>query len=201
MLADSSIRACSGRGILTNYACNSTFFPTFRLSYSRVCGRILAYQHGVPDAFLELVTAGDTVEISYLDGISLTHGEPGAREHIWSFAAARGDRDSSIMTTVVCDCTNSNAWPHTTGFIGNDYFCDTANHQSTVNNESPDFYPDDPLWDGAGCATTSTCCQFNSPPWFCKTLPQQTTDDLEVRICHSRGTEDTPVHLVELYVQ
>ena len=69
------------------------------------------------------------------------------------------------------------------------------------NNTDTTFYQDDPLWDGAGCSSLSTCCQFNSPPWFCRALPQPTTDDLEVRICHARGLEDTPVQLVEFYVQ
>jgi len=28
-----------------------------------------------------------------------------------------------------------------------------------------------PLWDGEGCRPTSSgCCQFNNPPWFCKHL-------------------------------
>ena len=32
-------------------------------------------------------------------------------------------------------------------------------------------YTADPLWDGEGCDETNTCCDFNSPPWFCKDLP------------------------------
>ena len=35
-----------------------------------------------------------------------------------------------------------------------------------------------------GCSGGSSCCQFNNPPWFCKTLPQS-TDDLEIRICNT----------------
>jgi len=64
------------------------------------------------------------------------------------------------------------------------------------------FYSDDPLWDGQGCGATSTCCQFNNPPWFCKQLPHVTTDDTEVRICagHGYGDIDTPVELVEIYI-
>ena len=39
-------------------------------------------------------------------------------------------------------------------------------------------------------------------PWFCKQLPQTTTDDIEARICRDNiyGSEDTPVELVELYI-
>ena len=48
----------------------------------------------------------------------------------------------------------------------------------------------------------ATCCTFNNPPWFCKQLPQTTTDDMEVRICATHGitNEDMPVELIEIYV-
>ena len=43
------------------------------------------------------------------------------------------------------------------------------------------YYPDnDPLWDGEGCGPTSICCDFNNPPWFCKTLPQPTSARLKL---------------------
>ena len=64
------------------------------------------------------------------------------------------------------------------------------------------FYPNDPLWDGQGCGT-STCCTFSNPPWFCKQLPQATTDDIEIRLCgtyyESVTQEDTPIELMEIY--
>ena len=52
-------------------------------------------------------------------------------------------------------------------------------------------------------------CSFNNPPWFCKELPQPTTDNIEVRVCGDEGiigdpnvyNEDTPVSLIELYAQ
>ena len=68
------------------------------------------------------------------------------------------------------------------------------------------LYANDPLWDGQGCGATS-CCELSyppgvTPPWFCKQLPQTTTDDIEVRICGDQGTanEDIPVELIEIYV-
>ena len=40
----------------------------------------------------------------------------------------------------------------------------------------------------------------NNPPWFCTTLPQPTTDDIELRNCASEATsnEDTLVQLVDI---
>ena len=88
-------------------------------------------------------------------------------------------------------------------FIGNDYFCESGNPDTTWTNM---LYASDPLWDGQGCGSSS-CCNLTSPPgvtapWFCKQLPQATTDDLEVRICRNEPTsnEDTPVELIELYI-
>ena len=43
------------------------------------------------------------------------------------------------------------------------------------------FWPNgDPLWDGQGCGPTSSCCTFNSPPWFNVQLSSPTTDDIEM---------------------
>ena len=69
------------------------------------------------------------------------------------------------------------------------------------------FIDNNPLWDGDGCTGSSTCCEFNNPPWFCKQLPEPTTEDIEIRIMSSAGKgyslegEDTPVQLIEIYVQ
>ena len=65
------------------------------------------------------------------------------------------------------------------------------------------FFPDDVLWEGQDCTSTSTCCEFNNPPWFTKNLPTATTDDIELRICtdYEQRSEDIPLELIELYVQ
>ena len=55
---------------------------------------------------------------------------------------------------------------------------------------------------GAGCVS-GTCCTFNSPPWFCKTLPHPTTDDIELRLCIDKGhtnNENVVFEKVELYI-
>ncbi len=55
----------------------------------------------------------------------------------------------------------------------------------------------------AGCGGTSTCCQFNNPPWFCKQLPQPTTDDIELRLCADGSTrdEDITIRQVDIFIQ
>ena len=50
---------------------------------------------------------------------------------------------------------------------------------------------------------TNTCCQVNNPPWFTKTLPSPTADDIELRMCYwgGLGHIDIPIELIEIYVQ
>ena len=188
----SPVRTC-GRGRTSEGGCNSVFYSTYGMTYTRVCGRIIAYQHGFPDAFNPFYING-----TYLDGVSLTHGSDGSQQHIWSFVSAGGE-GSFFGSTSICACSSSNPWPHSTSFVGEDYFCDSGNH--AIESSTTTFYSDDPLWDGQGCGSSSACCKFNSPPWFCKTLRHFTTDDLEVRICKNYNDEDIPIQLVELYVQ
>ncbi len=65
------------------------------------------------------------------------------------------------------------------------------------------FYGADPLWDGAGCGPTNTCCTFNNPPWFYKELLEPTMDDIEMRVCQSEGSsnEDIAIEMIDIYVQ
>ena len=103
----------------------------------------------------------------------------------------------------MCQCTRTDI--DTTGqvtvppFVGEDYFCETG---SRSDHTTLRFYEDDPQWDGEGCGAISTCCSFNNPPWFCKQLPQPTSDDIELRLCGSEGlAEDTPIEIVEIYIK
>ncbi len=197
----SPVRAC-GRG--HDRGCNSVTYSTHGLFYNRVCGRVLGYQNQFNYAFFGLIGfSASIIDEPYLDGVSLTHGSAGSRQHIWSFASAAGEPAQgpsfNFRVDVLCDCSNSDPWPFNTSFVGNDYFCDAGNEGHLQTR----FYSEEPLWDGDGCGLNSTCCQFNNPPWFCKTLPQPTTDDLEVRACNTifRGQTDVPVELIELYIQ
>ncbi len=191
------LRTC-GRISNGQSGCVSTTYQTHGVAYTQACGRIKAYQYGSTTAFvLYDVDNKKTIDSPYLDGISLTHGQS-PRQHIWTFAGARDETGSS---NYYCPCTRPNIT--FTGsvppFIGQDYFCDTASRDAVQIK----FYPDDPLWDGQGCGGTSTCCEFNNPPWFCKQLPQPTTDDIELRICYdsSAYNEDTPIEIVEIYIR
>ena len=200
-LTTTPVRGCI-RPSSTNNCHSATFQTKYNgQTYSRVCGRIYAYQRGSPDAFGRSIEGNPGLEDAYIDGVSLTHGAPGSRQHIWSFVGSVYETATSYNAKSNCACTNSDQdWPYQVpSFVGNNYFCDTG-------NPGPDFpdtvHTDDPLWDGAGCGPTNTCCQFNNPPWFCTTLSAATTDALELRICHdeAENNEDIIVSFVELAV-
>ena len=187
-------RVCGRRS--TSASCEGLTYSTGSEWYDQVCGRIIGYQISTPDTFNG---AGLSIDTYYFDGVSVTYGSP--RQHIWSFV---GGLDEGLHNNLgsVCPCvTRSTSGSRIPSFVGQNYFCEAG---ITQYNETFVFYPNgDPLWDGQGCGPTSSCCTFNSPPWFNVMLSSLTTDDIEVRICGNEGiaNEDTPIQLIELFVK
>ena len=199
-LTSSPKRVCD----ITSSGCVSNNFDVYGAQYSHICGRVIGYQKSVLSAFLYHSRGIDAV---YVYGVSLTHGQS-PRQHIWTFAGAL-DETAGFSSRSKCPCVNQNLDPTPTlpGFIGNDYFCDTAFETSwdTVPNYES-IQVSDPLWDGEGCGPTSTCCHDSqrnvNPPWFVKTLSSPTSDNIEMRLCSPDGSSyTTPIEIVELYVQ
>ena len=186
---DSTRRTC---GISVASGCSSITFSSAALRYSRVCGKIRAYQVGSTDSFGGYRSSQLDINDQYVDGVSLTHGN--LRQHIWTFASAL-DEVSNSDSNCLCVSTSSPSLPPT--FVGMDYFCDTGSSGAV---RADTFYGDDPLWDGAGCGHRSMCCSFNNPPWFYKQLSQSTTDDIEMRVCRSESSENIAIELAEVYV-
>ena len=197
-ITKSSKRLCGKK--LDGAGCSSTVFQVHGINYTHVCGKVIGYQDKSTDAFQQTEHRTNGIDGNYVDGVSITHGYY-PRRHIWTFAAALSE--GSIHPKALCSCTNSQISPSllqpVPSFVGNDYFCDTG---STTYLRHI-FYPNDPLWDGQGCGSHSTCCTFNTPPWFFKTLSSSVSDNLELRICsdEQHASEDTPLEKIELYVQ
>ncbi len=107
----------------------STTYPTYGVEYSKVCGRIIAYQSSTPDAFDPYFdNRALSIDDVYVDGVSLTHGQS-PRQHIWTFANAL---DETRSDAYVCPCTRPDL-PYTgvvPPFIGQDYFCETGSRQA-----------------------------------------------------------------------
>ena len=178
-------------GTNSSLFCSAVFIPVNALNYSKVCGKVRAYQVSSTDSFSSRST---DINGAYLDGISLTYGSP--RQHIWSFAAALDEVGSDPTSN--CPCINISQVGQASSppnFVGSEGSSGQYNYQHV--------YSDDPLWDGAGCGSQNTCCSFNNPPWFYKQLSEPTTEDIEMRVCRNEkvNNEDIAVDMIEIFTQ
>ena len=193
-----SKRTC-GRASGGYRTCDSVTFPVSGGEYSRVCGRIKAYQWGEGLAFWSYHNGYvTTIDGAYVDGISVTHN----RQHIWTFAAGLSENDPA-RPHFGCPC-DANHTIHVPPFVGEDYFCESGvNEPWDGNRHLTVLHSNDTLWDGENCLSSSTCCSLHNPPYFVKQLPTPTADHIEARICLYDPLQysNTAVELVELYVQ
>ena len=197
-MTEYSKRTC-GRKSTGISTCDSASFPVSGGEYSRVCGRIKAYQFGSTVAFYSYhYRRVTTIDGAYACGVSLTHGTP--RNHIWTFVA--GASEGNPTWDEVCPC-DTNTTIRIPPFVGNDYFCESGVNEPWHNRNNFIFHPNDTLWDGEDCISSSTCCSQHNPPYFTKQLLTPTTDDIEARIClnYPFSRANLAVELVELYVQ
>ena len=181
----SRVRAC-GRSATSRGSCPATTYFTGH-QYSRICGKVIGYQVGTPDAFHSYCTDN---EIEF-NGISITYGAH--RNHIWSYIAAPYDARNLSSN---CPCSSKQV-KLTPRFIGDNYYCESGNPSNICSTSQ--FFSNDPLWDGQQCE--GTCCTgTNSPPWFSAQLPAPTTDVIEVSICLDQRTDDKDfaVELIEI---
>ena len=184
--------------------CDSVFFPVSGGSYSQVCGRIRAYQNGVPDAFLAYNNGEETtIDSAYVSGVAVMYGSP--RQHIWTFAnGAWENNEGSHSQGSMRPCDRSGENNMIPPFVREEYFCESGYVYPGYDNSADwyTFHSNDILWDGRDCHSTSKCCSLHNPPYFTKTLSQSTTDNLELRMClYNGGSDDIAVELVELYVK
>ena len=193
---DGSLKTCQ-RG-QAEPGCSSAFFSTCGIPYSKICGRVRGYQWSSPNAFYWFQRNPlFTIDDLYVDGVVLTYKNNSKRQHIWTFAGALDPIERYV--NFACPCTNKDSLISFSipSFVGKDYFCETGAKDTYLYNK---FYIDDPLWDGQGCTEKDICCDRGQ--WFCKDVPK-TNSDIELRLCGNehRSNEDTPLEIIELYVQ
>ena len=191
------IRACGRPESAPANSCQSVKFPSYSISYSQVCGRVIGYQYGSPDAIQPHSGRNKSINGAYVDGVSLTYGNP--RKHVWTFMAALQENYFNGNGYYVCPCA-PNSPVTVPSFIGSDYFCESG----CPGNWKHNIFYTDPLWDGKQCGLIEeACCQAPGLPWFNKTLSYPTTDCIEMRVCGDFNTndEDSPVSYYEIYVK
>ena len=173
--------------------CSGVTFPTEGVRYSKVCGQARGYQYYSTDAFRQ---SSNNIESTYVDGLAITHGSQ-PRHHIWTYASGLSD-DYNYPENCPC-ATNPGKDPPE--FVGQDYFCESGFTGVWTSNNR--IALDDPLWDGEGCGEGNSCCNQTGMPWFYRVLPQEVSDDMEVRVCANEGLDNEGVYvdLLEIYVQ
>ena len=184
---------------------SSITYSTHGLHYCKVCGQIKGYQYNSPDGFPPLHSGfSKTANIedcnTYVDGVTITYGSSPCK-HIWTYACGLSERlEGQVLYW--CPCNNGSYGTTVPGFVGNDYYCESGlpagQHWQSV------LYSNDTLWDGQQCnGNEGPCCTNPRMPWFIKALNETTTEDIELRMCSSEvpSNEDTPLEVIELYVQ
>ena len=185
--------------------CNSTFFSTYGLNYTKVCGQVRGYQYGYPWAFdCSIYPHFWEYCCSYhaqvkIYGLTLTFSS-NPHKHIWSYVGGSYEQGTYRDS---CPCNNGSQHMNYTGpFVGNDYYCESG----TNIYSGYDLYADDPLWDGQDCpGHEATCCTSPKMPWFVKTLNEKVNDNIELIACGldfgGNYFGGTPFDLVELYIK
>ena len=111
--------------------CTEILYPTFPIEYSKISGKVRAYQTKSVDGFNNIKELrpdpNDNSDISsnYLDGVSITSNGL----HVWSFAAG-------------CDCMTDKP-----SFIRNDFTC--GGRKGDLD------HPPEYLWESQQCSTSS----------------------------------------------
>ena len=164
------------------------------VSYSKVCGRLIAYQVGATDGFNSQLDVG-------FDGITIMYGAP--LKMIWGFVVAlsRNENVWNYFPLNICPCMNpKNKRISPPLYLGNQYFCDAG---SVARITRPTVFYTHPLWDGQGCSGSNQCCSFNSPPWFYRELSGPTREPIKMRVNldEEPSNEDLAIERVDLYVQ
>ena len=182
--------------------CKSTFFSTYGLKYTKVCGRVRGYQYGSPFAFVCYINNNNYCFDPQIKtyGITLTYSN-NPRKHIWTYA---GGIYEQRAIEYYCPCNNGSPYMnYAIPFVGNDYYCESG--RDTYSSSSV-LYSNDPLWDGQDCpGNEAICCTFPKMPWFVKTFYETVNDDIELTICGENNRQTTvwgtPLDLVELYIK
>ena len=167
--------------------CQSAYYPSLGLNYTKVCGQVRRYKYRYPEGFY---CTKKNIENAYVYGVSITKDSP--RQHIWTYAA--GDNEYHY-SPVDCPCNSGHidedVKPQS---IGNDYYCESTPSYG-------DLDASDALWDGEQCnGLEGPCCNSNKLPWFVKTL-EESNDDIEVRVCSCGLYENVPIDILEIFIK
>ena len=187
---------CRGSGDAAG--CYSANFSNYKpVEYHSICGKLRGYQQGSPSAFLAGYAPSHSIDEPYLDGVSITVGNP--RKHVWSYAVGFSKLYDESPYKTNCPCAKyQGANPPV--YVGDHYHCESGND---ADNKVSKFLGSDALWDGRGCPAGDDCCSTLGAPWFYRYFTEPEDGAVEVRICRDEpySNEATLLEQVQLYIQ
>ena len=166
--------------------CNSVYYSSNGYQYSQVCGQARGYSDQAHGFYYYNYYNYLDLNSTYVDGVSITRGDP--KQHIWTYAAGQ----HSFISEYGCPCT-INGTESVPPFVGNDYYCEELTEHGTFS---------DALWDGVDCDDIEeVCCQQPYMPWFIKQIGEETSDDIEMRLCYYSGDSLVAIDILEVFVK
>ena len=193
----SPVKAC--RGTSDAAGCYSAHFNNqHKLTFQHVCGKVVGYQKGTPDAFDTFdynTYPSKAIDGPYVDGVSLTYGTP--RKHLFTYAC--GYTSDAVRASANCPCARYPGYS-APNFVRDNYYCESG---STIRPPKPTVFTADPLWDGEGCNPGNSCCSQPGMPWFYRDVLTKISEPIEARICRDQTYPDEGILIkdLELYVQ
>ena len=187
-------RLCGG-STPNGRTCSSVTFPTFNYQYTHICGRAVGFSYHQPCAFLYSKRGTSWFQPfdgAYVAGLSITHGAPGSRTHIWTYPAGYQE---SLPDHCNCPCAK-NPGTSPPSYVGDHYYCESA----TQYTPELQWYTNNTLWDNQDCYPGSNCC--NNPGAPVREHHNVIQDDVEICWCIGQSLvyENVGTELVEVYI-
>jgi hypothetical protein len=152
----------------------SATIDAMALSWSEVLVDACMRQYRTDDAFQRASSTTYTLEGDYVDGMSLTHGSAGARQHLFTWAIG------SRLTTSAYSCPDAGG-SSPPSFVGSDWDCDSGNKSGSPTS----IWYTDRLFEGDQQHLT---------------LSSSSSDDLEARIIFDQPHADEDIGVCGLWI-
>lgn len=180
--------ADGGPGVCSRHddTVSTATFPVPVAVYDEVLARARGRQFGTTDSFGNV-----GIDEIYVDGLSLTAGVAGQRQHVATFAVGLTST-AGLEPQNMCPCAGTDVAP---AFVTT-YLCDTAGVDYPDRVWLPGL-----LWDDD--ASDEMCALAPAPRWQHRSLPEPTSAPIEARLMcdQPRTNEDVGVGKLEIYVR
>ena len=158
-----------------------------------MCGRAVGYSYYHPCGFY--MSGWQKLDGAYVSGLSITHGSPDNRTHVWTYAG--GFHEESYAQSHNCPCSKRPG-KHSPSYVGDNFYCESA---TSLPPPAPQrWFTENTLWDNEDCPPESNCCNTPRAPWFVRDLNTTISNDIEVRWCTTQGLHYDRVGTEELEI-